>query len=307
MNAGVISWLNPLLALALSPLLLGIVNRTKAFFSGRCGPGVLQLYYDLAKLLRKGAVYSRTTSWVFRFGPVVGFAALVLTAALVPMASIPAPLAFEGDIIVLASALALSRFVTVTAALDTGSSFEGMGASREAVFSALAEPALFIALAVLAKVTGAFSLSALYLSLDFSVWIVCGTSLVLVFSALVIVFLTENARIPIDDPNTHLELTMIHEAMVLDHGGPDYAFILYGAALKFWVLGTLVVQLIFPFHSQYPWLDLAGYLSGMFIMTVAVGVIESTLARLRLLRIGQLLVGALTLAVVALMLAGKSV
>ena len=135
-----------LLALALAPLLLGVINRTKAFFAGRNGQPLFQLYYDLAKLLRKGAVYSRTTSWVFRAGPIVGLAAVVLATAIVPLAGVGAPLAFAGDLVLFAYLLGLMRFFTVIAALDTGSAFEGMGASREVQFSALAEPVLFLSL-----------------------------------------------------------------------------------------------------------------------------------------------------------------
>ncbi len=141
----------PVFALALAPLLLGVINRTKAFFAGRVGPPMLQAYYDLARLLRKGAVYSRTTSWVFGAGPVVGLAAVLAATALVPFGGFSAPLAFPGDLVLLAYLFGLMRFFTVIAAMDTGSSFEGMGASREVTFALLAEPALFLGLAAIAR------------------------------------------------------------------------------------------------------------------------------------------------------------
>jgi formate hydrogenlyase subunit 4 len=198
--------------------------------------------------------------------------------------------------------LALMRFFTVLAALDTGSSFEGMGASREVQFSALAEPALLLGLAALAGQSGSFSLSDFVGRLDWRHWIQEGPELALVAGALLVVFLAENARIPVDDPNTHLELTMIHEVMVLDHGGPDLAFILYGAALKLWVLGAVLVGILVPVRTGTPWVDGGAAVLGMFGLAAAVGAIESSMARLRLLRVPQLLVGACVLSTLALVM-----
>jgi formate hydrogenlyase subunit 4 len=290
------------LALALSPLLLGVINRTKASFAGRNGQPLLQSYYDLWKLLHKGAVYSRTTTWVFRAGPIIGLAAVLAATTLVPLGGLPSTVSFSGDLVLFAYLLGLTRFFTVIAALDTGSSFEGMGASREVTFSALAEPALLLGLAALARQSGSLSLSSIYSSLSFDAWLEVGPMLALVVAALMVVLLAENARIPVDDPNTHLELTMIHEVMVLDHSGPDLAFILYNAALKLWVLSALLAGLIIPIRSGNPWLDGGACLLGMLVIAIIIGIIESSMARLRLLRVPQLLVGASALAVVALIL-----
>jgi formate hydrogenlyase subunit 4 len=194
------------------------------------------------------------------------------------------------------------RFFTVIAALDTGSSFEGMGASREVQFSALAEPALFLALVAVARRTGSISLSGMFENISVNVWQTAGLSLALVAAALLVVLLCENARIPVDDPNTHLELTMIHEVMVLDHGGPDLAFIVYGAALKLWVLGALLIGIVVPMHSGNAWIDIAVSIGGMLALGAVIGIIESTMARLRLVRVPQLLVGAGVLATLALIL-----
>ena len=194
------------------------------------------------------------------------------------------------------------RFFTVIAALDTGSSFEGIGASREVQFSALAEPALFLALIAVARRTGSISLSGMFDKISVDVWQTAGLSLALVVAALLVILLCENARIPVDDPNTHLELTMIHEVMVLDHGGPDLAFIVYGAALKLWVFGALLIGILVPIQSGNAWLDIAACLGGMLALGVLIGVIESTMARLRLVRVPQLLVGAGVLATFALIL-----
>ena len=299
MNA--ISFIPLLLALVLSPLLLGVINRTKALFAGRRGPPLLQTYFDLWKLLQKGAVYSRTTTWLFRAGPMLGLAAVLVAATLVPLGNFPALIAFPGDFFFFACLLGLMRFFTVLAALDTGSSFEGMGASREVFYSALAEPALLVALATLARQAQNLSLSGIFGQVSGSHWLQAGPVLALVLIALMIVLLAENARIPVDDPNTHLELTMIHEVMVLDHGGPDFAFIVYGAALKLWVLAALVVGMIVP-ATGAPWLNLVLSVSGMFEVAAVVGVVESVMARLRLLLLPQLLVGAGALAAMAFLL-----
>lgn len=305
-----ISLFNLLLALVCAPFLMTVINGTKAFVAGRQGPMWFQPYYDLWKLLHKGAVYSRTTSWVFRAGPVIGLASVLMALLFIPFGSIAAPLHFQGDIILFAYLLGLMRFWTVLAALDTGSSFEGMGASREVLYSALAEPALILALASIAGETGTLSLSEMNRAITLQMWMDPNSALVLaaVAAALIVVFLAENSRIPVDDPNTHLELTMIHEVMVLDHGGPDLAYITYGAALKLWVLGSLIVGLLLPSHIDLHFSFLSKIaavaldLAGLVVLAIVVGAVESSMARLRLVRIPQLLVGAGALSALSLIL-----
>jgi formate hydrogenlyase subunit 4 len=291
--------------LVLAPLLLGIVTRTKALFAGRHGAPLLQPYWDIVTLLRKGATYSRTTTWVFRAGPVAGLAATVGALTLVPMGAVPALLRFPGDLVLFAYLLGLLRFMTVIAALDTGSSFEGMGASREVLFAALAEPALLLGLAAVCLQTRSVSLSGILAAVTTTTWSAQGPALALVAAALGIVLVTEAARIPVDDPTTHLELTMIHEVMVLDHGGPDLAFILYGSALKLWMLGSLLVGLVVPIRSGHPILDGGAFVAGMAILGLALGTVESSMARLRLVRIPKLLVGATALALLAIVLVSR--
>lgn len=291
-----------IVALAGAPLMQGVIIRTKSVIAGRTGQPLMQPYRDLWKLLHKGAVYSQTTSWIFRIGPVVGLASLLLALALMPFGGFPALSAFSGDVILFAYLMALGRFLTVLAALDTGSSFEGMGASREVTFSALAEPALFLSLAALARETGRISIGPLLTAVSWSVWAHAAPMLGLTLAALVIVFLAENARIPVDDPATHLELTMIHEVMVLDHGGPDFAMIQYGATLKMWLFATIIVAVAAPWHSGNRWIDTAIGLAGMLILAIATGVIESSMARLRLLRVPQLLLVAIVLSALAVAL-----
>jgi formate hydrogenlyase subunit 4 len=291
-------WIHFLIALIASPFLSGVINRTKAFFAGRRGQPLLQSYFDLARLLRKGAVFSRTTTWIFRAGPSVGLASVVAAVTLVPFGGGQSLFHFSGDAILFVYLLAVMRFFTVLAAMDTGSSFEGMGASREVFYSALAEPALILGLAAVAGETGSLSLSGML-----SGALQLRPEIVLVAAAFAVVFLCENARIPFDDPNTHLELTMIHEVMALDHGGPDLAFIQYGSAVKLWVLGSLVTGLLVPFAENGPWWVNTGMaVAGMLLLAVAVGVVESVMARLKLTRVPQVLAAAAALSALALVL-----
>jgi formate hydrogenlyase subunit 4 len=290
-------------ALLLAPLLSGVINRVKAWFAGRCGPPLLQPYYDLWKLLHKGAVFSKTTTWVFVAGPIVGLACVATALLIVPLGGVPGLLGFPGDFLLMAYVLGLMRFFTILAALDTGSSFEGMGASREAFYSALAEPALLLGLAAMTTKLHSSSLTTIYAAVTYGAMISsAGPALLLVATALLIVFLAENARIPIDDPNTHLELTMIHEVMVLDHCGPDLAMIQYGAMLKLWVIGALLVGILVPVRSGWWGVDLAAGVAGMIVLAALVGVLESTIARLRLVRVPQFLVAASVLSILALIL-----
>ncbi len=291
-----------LLALSLTapPLLIGVVNRVKSIFAGRKGPPLWQLYADLARLAQKGAVYSRTTTWVFKAGPVVGAAAVVTACLLVPFGGAPALLSFDGDFVLLAYLLGVARFATVLAALDTGSAFEGMGAAREVTFSSLAEPALFLCLVTVARATGSISLSGMLGPALPGAWSEAAPALLLAAIALVVVALAENSRIPVDDPNTHLELTMIHEVMVLDHSGPDFALILYGSALKLFLFGAIAVRLALGAVGGAA--GTALFLAGMLGFAVLVGVEESVMARLRMSRVPQLLVGASVLSAFGLVL-----
>jgi formate hydrogenlyase subunit 4 len=288
-----------LVILAAPPLLLGIITKTKAVFAGRVGPPVLQPYYDLAKLLRKDSVFSRTTTWVFRAGPVIGLVTALLAAALVPIGDGPAIIAFDGDFLVLAYLLGLSRFFTMAAALDTGSAFEGMGAAREATFACLAEPAFILGLLGIARATGSISLSGLFGPAVAEVWATKGPTFVLVAAGLFVVTLAENCRVPVDDPNTHLELTMIHEVMVLDHSGPALAFILYGAAIKLFVFAAMLVRLVVPVSGAFAWLALAG---GLAAIAIAIGVVESVMARLKLTHVPPFLLAACMLCALGVVL-----
>lgn len=294
--------LHLLILLLFPPLLLGVINKTKALFAGRNGPPLLQPYYDLQRLWQKGFVISRTTTWVFRAGPIVGLAVPLLAALLIPFGGIPAPFSFDGDLILFVYLFALARFFTASAALDTGSSFEGMGAAREVTFACLVEPTILFALIVLVRLSGGFSLNHLLGKHLVASWQSSGASLLLLVIALFVVLLVENCRIPFDDPNTHLELTMIHEVMVLDHSGPAFGMILYAASLKLLVLGALLVRLLLPWDSGNLAADALIFMAGMLGIAVAIGVVESVMARLQLVRIPQLLIGTTLISIFALVL-----
>jgi len=298
-----------LLGILLAPLLLGVINRVKAKFAGRHGRPYLQLYYDLAKLLRKNAVYSTTTSAIFWMGPLVNLAAILAALLFVPLGGAPAPVHFTGDFLLAAYLLAVGRFASILAAMDTGSAFEGMGASREAVYSALAEPVLLTAFIPLGMTVKDFSLTPMLAPFTPSAWENYWPVLILLGMALFIVLLTENSRIPVDDPNTHLELTMIHEVMILDHGGVDLALIEFAASLKLWFFCAVVAGVTLPNVTMFaanvslwgeildgPHVSLCFSLLGIFAVAVLVGGVESIMARLKLVKIPALLTlaGALT-------------
>jgi len=288
--------------MVVAPLLPGIAVKVKSLLTGRRGAPVLQLYRDLAKLSRKGAVYSTTTTWVFRAGPVVVVASLFAAALFLPLDGRVASVHFAGDLVAFAGLLALGRFALVLAGLDTGSSFEGMGASREVTFASFAEPVLFLCFVGLVLATGHLSLSDMLGPALAAAWPRDTASLVLVVLALFVLLLVENSRVPADDPATHLELTMIHEVIVLDHSGPDLALLLFGGALKLAVFAALLVNITVPRATLPLWAAMPLLAVGLAVVAVAVGVVESVMARLRLTRVPQLIVGAGALALFGIIL-----
>lgn len=284
--------------LLLAPLLPGIINKVKARVAGRRGPPVLQLYYDLAKLWRKGVVMSNLASPGFIVGPAVAWVALIGAALLMPLGPAGGVLSFRGDVLLLIYLLALARFCTAWAAMETGSAFEGMGSAREVSYAVLAEAALITAVLSLIVQTGSVSLITM-LSPS------AGAGAVLLAAGLFTVLLAENCRVPFDDPNTHLELTMIHEATILDHSGPPLAIILHGASVKLLLFALLLVQAVLPMGDLSP-LAAAGVLAtGVLVVTVGVGLVESLLARLAFRRVPLLLTTAFLLCLFALLVAWK--
>jgi formate hydrogenlyase subunit 4 len=291
--------------LAAAPLLKTVIKKMKARLQNRQGPRLLQGYSDLAKLLGKESVRSETASWVYVAGPRVYFAAAVAATTLVPVLMAAAPLEAAGGILLLVGTLALGRFALATAALDTGSPFGGMGASRDMTIAALAEPALMLGLFTSALAAGSMNLGVLVRSL-----LQQGPSLhpsdLLALSGLFIILIAETGRIPVDNPATHLELTMIHEAMVLEYAGPDLALVEWASALKELLYMTLLVDLFMPTgiatHAA-PGALLVALLSWtgkVFVLAVAVTLAESTNAKLRLFRVPELVSISLGLAFLAL-------
>ena len=279
-----------------APALPGIANRVKSMLTGRRGAPAMQLYFDLWKLMRKGVVYSRTTTIVFRLAPVVLVSTVLLAACFLPLDGTTAPLQFTGDLVAFAGLLALGRFFLVLAAMDTGSSFEGMGASREVTIAAFAEPALLLCFTILVLATGDLRLQNMLGRPLATAWSAAAPSLLLGAAGLFILSLAETCRVPVDDPLTHLELTMIHEVMVLDHSGPDLALILYAGALKMAVFGSLIVRLVVGGTPLPAWAALAVLLVGLVAYATVIGTVESGMARLRMNRVPQLLVVASAIA-----------
>ncbi|MFH2065105.1 MAG: NADH-quinone oxidoreductase subunit H [Pseudomonadota bacterium] len=272
-----------IMAILLAPFFSGVILKVKAFFGGKKGPPVLINYYTLIKLFQKGSVYSTSTTAIFKLGPVVSLCAAVIALMFLPIAGRQPLLSFNGDVIFVLYLLGLGRFFTIAAAMDTASPFEGMGAAREAYFPIICEATMFMILILFVKLTGSLSLSAYFAgSRPMEIWHAAGPQMVFVIIALFIVLLTENARVPVDDPATHLELTMIHEVMVLDHSGPDFALIELGAFYKLFFYATMVAGLVFPFDLGSPIADFGLFWLSLLIIYKAVGVTESVMARYRM-------------------------
>ena len=284
--------------LLLAPLLPGIINKVKAWVAGRRGPPVLQLYYDLARLWKKGVVMSTLASPAFVILPALTWVALLSAAMLMPLGPLGAGLTFRGDALLLLYLLALARFCTAWAAMETGSAFEGMGTVREVSYAVLAEAALIAAVLSLCVQSGSIALATM-------LGPPLGGGAVLLAAGLFIVLLAENCRVPFDDPNTHLELTMIHEAMVLDHSGPPLAAILHGASMKLLLFAVLLVQAVLPMGQLKPVAAAAVLAGGVLGVTVAVGLVESFLARFAFRRVPLLLTTAFLLCLFALLVAWK--
>ncbi len=269
-----------ILILLTSLFFTGIVIRTKSIFSGRRGPGVLQPIKDIWRLFRKGAVYSETTSIIFRIAPSIYFSTVLTAILLIPFGDYPGILSFPGDFVFFAYILALGKFFMIISAMDTGSSFEGMGASREALYSMLAEPAFFILMGSFALYTGQTSFYEIFHHLQFASYISYTLAALATF-VLVILAMIENSRMPFDDPKTHLELTMIHEVMVLDNSGFDLGLIMQTTNLKFALYGGLIAN-IFISSGMALYYAFPLFLGIQTLFAIAAGTIESFMARFRM-------------------------
>jgi formate hydrogenlyase subunit 4 len=271
--------LSILLILFVSLFFSGIIIRTKSIASGRKGPGIMQPVKDVIRLFRKGSVYSETTSIIFRIAPVIYFSSVVMACLVIPFGPYKGVVSFDGDFIFFAYILALGKFFNIIAAMDTGSSFEGMGASREALYSMFAEPAFFILIGSFALLTGNTSFYDIFASLHL------GSSITYMLGAmaafvLLMIAMIENSRMPVDDPRTHLELTMVHEVMILDNSGFDLGLILSTGYLKFAMYGAIIAD-FFIGGLALIWALLI-FLFIQILFAVMVGLIESFMARFRM-------------------------
>ncbi len=268
-----------ILIIAAALLFSGIIVRTKSVCAGRRGPGVFQPLMDVARLFRKGTVYSNSTTAVFKMAPPVYLATVLMAAACVPFGARPGLLSFEGDFVFFAYVLSLGKFFCIIAALDTASSFEGMGASRESLYSMLAEPVFFLIAGSLALFTGNVSFSGMFVSLEtYGSVFGFGTSIVMAV-LLLLVSMIENSRLPVDDPKTHLELTMVHEVMILDNSGFDLGLILCAGYLKFAIYGAIVANL---FVCGGMACSIGIFVLVQLLCAVAIGLTESFMARFRM-------------------------
>jgi len=315
-----------LLALVTALFFPGIILRVKSIASGRKGPGILQPWKNILVLLRKGSVFSTTTSYIFQIAPVIYLATIICALLVLPFPGMPSVFGFNGDFIFFAYLLALGKFIFILGALDTGSSFEGMGANREALYSMLTEPAFFILFGTLALLTGHTSMYSIFESFQFA----GHNSFIIGFIGvylLIQIAMIENSRMPVDDPKTHLELTMIHEVMILDNSGLDLALIHIGNALKFAIYGLLIANFLIPLDPGQlvitgrewlfrkpapgsvqlsgPWLTVLQfvlYFAVQVVFAALIGLMESFRARKKLVRNPQFVVTLSSIALVAFVL-----
>jgi len=300
MIESVILWL---LAILSAPFFSAIILKVKAFFGGKKGPPLLINYYTLIKLFKKGSVYSTSTTLMFKLGPIVSLCSAVTVLLFLPIAGVPPVFSFNGDIIFVLYILGLGRFFTIAAAMDTASPFEGMGAAREAYFPIICEAATFMILIFFYRMTNELHLSAYFTGQNtMELWHSAGAHLFFIVFAFFIILLTENSRVPADDPATHLELTMIHEVMVLDHSGPDLGLIELGSFCKLFFYSTIVSRLILPFDSKIAGLDFGLYILGLVIVYGAIGFVESIVARFRMDKVPQFVLTSFALAFFATIL-----
>lgn len=275
-----IKLLNLMILLLVPFLMSGVIKKTKAFWAGRKGVSLFQPIYDFVRLLRKDMVISNTTSFVFRLTPIITFATVVAASLFVPLATSSALINISAGFIIFAYTLGLGKFFALIGAMDTGSSFEGMGASREACFTSIVEPAFFMIIASVMALTGHYTFDSLTLILEkagsYGVLIT-----IFVVAALFLMILIEGSRVPVDDPTTHLELTMIHEVMILDNSGSDLALLTWANSIKMLLISSLIANILIP-AGFWGIAEVGIYLLIIFAIALLIGTIESAIARLRM-------------------------
>ena len=286
-----------------APLFPGIILKVKAFFAGKLGPPLFIKYFTVMKLLRKGSVYSTSTSFVFKLGPTVSFATALTVLLFFPFAGSTPLFSFHGDVIVLFYIMGIGRFFTVIAALDTASPFEGMGAAREVFFSTIAEVTVFTILILFYRLNGSLSFAEYFTGeTHISLMNASGALLLFVIVALFMVLLTENSRVPVADPATHLELTMIHEVMILDHSGPDLALIELGSFYKLFFYSAFITHIICPFTFASGAVNVLIFFAILSCIYVAIGLTESIMARFKMDLVPQFILTSFALVFIAAIL-----
>ena len=275
-----IIFLNIIFFLIIPFLMVGIIRKTKAFFGARYGASIIQPFWDFVKLMKKESVFSTSTTLLFKLAPVVSLACIVFAFLFVPMVQGQAIINLQGELIVFAYALGLAKFISILASMETASSFEGMGSSREACFTTIIEPAFFIVIASIMALCKIYTFDSLNQIIHSSGSI---GYLIILFAvlSLLIMLLVEGARVPVDDPSTHLELTMIHEVMVLDNSSQELAIINFNAAAKMFLISCLIATLITPTNLSL-WASVGIFLGIMLLISILIGIIESSIARLRM-------------------------
>ncbi len=290
-----------LVILGLAPLFAGMVNKQKAILTGRIGSPVLQPYYELNRLFKKETINSTNASFMSRISPLINFVSLIIAAAMLPVGFWKPLISFNGDIILFAYILGLARFFQILAAMDIGSSFEGMGAAREATFALFAEPIFFFTIGSIAIISGQTSLYDIYHSIEltnisYEVFIViCSIS---VFMLAV----TECSRMPVDDPNTHLELTMIHEVMILDNSGIDLFLYQYSSYLKLFIYTVLEISFFYPLSNQSYLLGILIFITGSVALSLTLGIVETITSRYKMKNIPQYLLFATAIGILNLLI-----
>jgi len=296
-----------ILILITSFFFTGVLIRTKSIFSGRKGPGIFQPMKDIWRLFHKENVYSQTSSFIFKIAPDVYFASILIAIMMIPFGNQKGIFSFNGDFVFFAYLLATGKFFSIISALDTGNSLEGMGASREALYSFLAEPAFFLLMGSLALLTGYTSFDEIFSSISFDSYVSVAIGTLASF-VLVLIAMVENSRMPIDDPKTHLELTMVHEVMILDNSGFDLGLILYATNLKFAMYGAIIANL-FLTPGKELYYSIPIFIGVQTLIAVIIGTTESFIARFRMNHNAQfiLTIGSVSLLIffAALLILGK--
>lgn len=289
-----------------APLLVGALRTLKARFVGRRGPRLLQPYADLAKLLRKEAVVSTTTSWIFRVTPYVLISTMFVAALIVPLFIARPVLDFAG-LVLLMYLFVFGTFFLALAGLDAGSAFGGMGSSREVALAALAEPTVMVAILALALRAESTNLGAIVERFAQQPQLAANPGHLLAFAALFLVMLAETGRLPVDNPATHLELTMIHEAMVLEYSGHYLALVEWASAMKLFLFLALLANLFFPWGMPGSSelgavaVGLVVFVAKLAVLAVGLAVIETVVAKLRLFRVPEMLAGSFALALLSVL------